>query len=98
MLKVLSKLGYLAMVGGLIGLLITRCLLSPSPFIIALRVAAVALMLWARVTFGRRSYHPAANPTGGRLGHHGTLSLHPASDLHCGLPVRFGWSCCPTFH
>ena len=67
MLKVLSKLGYLAMVGGLIGLLITRCLLSPSPFIIALQVAAVALMIWARVTFGRRSFHLAANPTEGGL-------------------------------
>ena len=67
MLKVLSKLGYLAMVGGLIGLLITRCLVSPSPFIIAPQVAAVALLIWARVTFGRHSFHLAANPTEGGL-------------------------------
>jgi protein-S-isoprenylcysteine O-methyltransferase len=30
-------------------------------------VAAVALMAWARLTFGRRSFHPAADVTGGDL-------------------------------
>jgi protein-S-isoprenylcysteine O-methyltransferase Ste14 len=67
MQKVLSMLGYLAMVGGLVGLVITRSLLSPSPFVVAPQVAAVALMIWARVTFGRRSFHFAANPTEGGL-------------------------------
>jgi protein-S-isoprenylcysteine O-methyltransferase Ste14 len=28
---------------------------------------ASALMIWARITFGRRSYHAAANPTAGGL-------------------------------
>ena len=32
-----------------------------------LMVAAVALMLWARFTFGRRSFHAAADPTEGGL-------------------------------
>jgi protein-S-isoprenylcysteine O-methyltransferase Ste14 len=33
----------------------------------ALQIAAVALMVWARITFGRRSFHAAANPTAGGL-------------------------------
>jgi protein-S-isoprenylcysteine O-methyltransferase Ste14 len=67
MLKAISVLGYLVMVGGIIGLLFTRSLLSPSPFVIVPQVAATALMIWARVTFGRRSFHFAANPTAGGL-------------------------------
>lgn len=34
---------------------------------IALQVAAVALMIWARVTFGRRSFHAGGDPTEGEL-------------------------------
>jgi protein-S-isoprenylcysteine O-methyltransferase Ste14 len=41
--------------------------LSVSLWGIALQVAAVALAVWARVTFGRRSFHVAANPTEGGL-------------------------------
>jgi protein-S-isoprenylcysteine O-methyltransferase Ste14 len=65
MLKVLSMIGYVAMVGGLIGLLVTRNVLSPSPLVIVPQIAAVALMAWARITVGRRSFHLAANPTDG---------------------------------
>src|SRR4029434_9333136 len=61
MLKALSLLGYLAMMGGLIGLLLTRSLVWASPLVIVPQVAAVALMIWARTTFGRRSFHLAAN-------------------------------------
>ena len=67
MLKALSIIGYLIMVGGLLGLLYTRNLLSISPFILVPQAAAVALMIWARITFGRRSFHLAANPTQGGL-------------------------------
>jgi protein-S-isoprenylcysteine O-methyltransferase Ste14 len=42
-------------------------LLGAGPVAIALQVIAVLLMLWARVTFGRRSFHAAANPTAGGL-------------------------------
>ena len=65
MFNAISLIGYLAMVGGLIGLLATRNVFSPSPVVIVAQIAAVALMLWARITFGRRSYHLAANPTAG---------------------------------
>ena len=67
MLKALSVIGFLAMASGLLGLLITRSVFSPSPFVIAPQVAALALMIWARITFGRRSFHFAANPTAGGL-------------------------------
>lgn len=67
MAKPLSVLGYLAMIGGLLGLIFSRKLLSPSPFVITPQAAALLLMHWARFTFGRRSFHVAANPTEGGL-------------------------------
>ena len=67
MLKLLSVVGLLLMVAALFGLVATRSLFSRSPTIIAVQIAAVALVVWARVTFGRRSFHAAANPTEGGL-------------------------------
>jgi protein-S-isoprenylcysteine O-methyltransferase Ste14 len=67
MLKILSLVAYLAMVAGLIGLIIMRSLFSASPVVIALQTMAILLGVWARVTFGRRSFHLAANPTQGGL-------------------------------
>src|SRR6185503_2153573 len=67
MLKTLSIIGYVGMIGGLLGLLATRNLFSSSPLVISTQVLALLLFLWARVTFGRRSYHVAANPTEGAL-------------------------------
>jgi protein-S-isoprenylcysteine O-methyltransferase Ste14 len=65
--KLLSLTGYLAMIGGLVGLLATGSLFSSSPLVCAPQVAAGLLMIWARVTFGRRSFHFAADPTEGGL-------------------------------
>lgn len=62
-----SILGYLLMVAGLGGLLAVHSLLSSSPIVIAVQAVAVALMAWARVTFGGRSFHAAASPTEGGL-------------------------------
>ena len=42
-------------------------LLAPTTPGLVVQGVAVALMLWARVTFGRRSFHFAANPTAGGL-------------------------------
>ena len=49
------------------GLIYTNSLLGRGPVAIGLQIAAVMLMLWARVTFGIRSFHYAANPTEGGL-------------------------------
>jgi len=55
------------MVAGAAGLILTRNLFSPSPLVLIPQAAGTALMIWARVTFGRRSFHCAANPTAGGL-------------------------------
>jgi protein-S-isoprenylcysteine O-methyltransferase Ste14 len=65
--KFLSVSGYLLMVGALIVLILTKSVFSPHPVVIALQVLAAVVMIWARVTFGRRSFHLAANPTEGKL-------------------------------
>ncbi len=66
-MKSLSALGVLLMSAGLLGLFYTHSLFSRSPIVIVLQVAAAALILWARVTFGLRSFHATANPTAGGL-------------------------------
>jgi len=42
-------------------------ILGTGPVSISLQAAGIALMLWARLTFGLRSFHYAANPTQGGL-------------------------------
>jgi protein-S-isoprenylcysteine O-methyltransferase Ste14 len=66
-LKALSLLGYLGMMSGLLALVWLHSLFSISPIVIALQVSALVLFFWARITFGRRSFHVAANPTEGGL-------------------------------
>jgi protein-S-isoprenylcysteine O-methyltransferase Ste14 len=48
-------------------LLQQRALIARTPIGLASQGIAVALMLWARVTFGMRSFHATANPTAGGL-------------------------------
>lgn len=87
MLKLLSILGYLGMAGGVIGLLALRAVYSPSPFVIGPQVAAIGLMIWARITFGRRSFHAAANATVGGLVTSGPYRYirHPIYTAVCGF-------------
>lgn len=99
MLKTLSLIGYLGMVGGLLGLLAMRNLFSSSPLVIALQGVAFLLFLWARVTFGRRSYHLVADPTEGGLVTSGPYRYirHPIYAAMClftwaGLAAHWSWS------
>ena len=46
-------------------LLARHALFARSPVAIVVQVLAGALMLWARLTFGARSFHAGANPTAG---------------------------------
>ena len=55
------------MVAGIAGMYYSHALFARRPPFIAVQVAAVLLMLAARITFGRRSFHAAANPTAGGL-------------------------------
>jgi protein-S-isoprenylcysteine O-methyltransferase Ste14 len=48
-------------------LYLRRQLLAANAIAIGLQIGAALLMLWARLTFGRRSFHAAANPTAGGL-------------------------------
>ena len=99
MLKTLSIIGYVGMIGGLLGLLATRNLFSSSPFVISLQVVALLLLVWARVTFGRRSYHVMADPTEGGLVTSGPYRhiRHPIYAALClftwaGVVMHWSWS------
>jgi len=67
MLKMISMIELVLMIAALVGLYEIGVLFSAQPIAIALQVIAVALIVWARITFGRRSFHAAANPTTGGL-------------------------------
>jgi protein-S-isoprenylcysteine O-methyltransferase Ste14 len=100
MLMWFSVIAYFLMVGGLLVLLATKNLFSPSVFVIVPQVAAVLLMGWARITFGRRSFHVAANPTEGGLittGPYGFIRhpIYTAISLFTvpGVIANRSWSC-----
>ena len=59
------------LVVAVVGLLFDRALFAHAPVLIAVQVAAALLMLWARLTFGWRSFHAGARPTEGGLVTHG---------------------------
>jgi len=63
----LSTAAFVVLVLAIAGLLYTRNLLGHGPVTLGLQAAAVLLMIWARVAFGIRSFHYAANPTEGGL-------------------------------
>ena|SRR5947209_3888071 len=99
MLKIFSITGYIGMIGGLLSLLATRNLFSSSPFVTSLQVVALLLFLWARVTFGRRSYHVVADPTEGGLVSSGPYRYirHPIYAAFClftlaGVAAHWSWS------
>jgi protein-S-isoprenylcysteine O-methyltransferase Ste14 len=101
MKKTLSIMGYLGMVGGLVALLATRNIFSSSPLVISLQVAALLLMIWARVTFGRRSFHAEAHPTDGGLVTGGPYRYirHPIYTAVClfvwaGVAGHWSWLAC----
>ena len=89
MRRKISILGMVVMIGALIGLYKIGVLFTAQPIAIALQLMAVALMVWARVTFGRRSFHAAANPTAGGLVTTGPYRIirHPIYTAAC----LFGW-------
>ena len=66
-LKSLSVAGYGVMVLALIPMVYFRLLFSSSPIVIIIQILAVLLMVWARVTFGSRSFHFEADATKGGL-------------------------------
>jgi len=72
---------------------------SAKLLVIAVQVAAVLLMVWARITFGRRSFHATADPTAGGLVTSGPYALmrHPIYTSVClfvvaGGLAHFSWT------
>src|SRR5258708_4095436 len=97
-LKALSLVGYLGMVRGLLVLMWLHSVFSRSPIVIALQVAALLLFFWARTTFGRRSFHLAANPAEGGLVDRGPYHYirHPIYTALClftgaGAAAHLSW-------
>jgi protein-S-isoprenylcysteine O-methyltransferase Ste14 len=74
-----SVLAFALMVAGIIGLFFSGALIASRPATIAIQIAAVLLMIAARITFGRRSFHAAANPTAGGVVQNGPYAYirHP---------------------
>jgi protein-S-isoprenylcysteine O-methyltransferase Ste14 len=67
MLRAVSIIGLVLMVVPIIFLFRMEALLCADPIGITVQILAVALMIWARVAFGRRSFHAAGDPTEGGL-------------------------------
>jgi protein-S-isoprenylcysteine O-methyltransferase Ste14 len=65
--KLMSIIAFIGLVLAVAGLVMQQSLFARNEIGIAVQVLAVLLILWARLTFGRRSFHFAANPTEGGL-------------------------------
>lgn len=66
-LKNASIVATTLLIAAIVTLLIRHALFANRPATIAAQVVAAGLLAWARVTFGARSFHGAANPTAGGL-------------------------------
>jgi protein-S-isoprenylcysteine O-methyltransferase Ste14 len=97
MLKALSIIGYVGMMGGLVALIAMRAILSVSPLVICVQATGVILAVWARLTLRRRSFHVGADPTEGGLVTGGPYHFirHPIYTAIClftGAGVAANWS------
>ncbi len=66
-LKLFSLIGFLAAVVALFILVYRQAFVAQGVPAIAVQVLSLLLMVWARITFGSRSFHAVANPTEGGL-------------------------------
>jgi protein-S-isoprenylcysteine O-methyltransferase Ste14 len=62
-----SIAAYVVLVLAILGLFANRSILARTATTIAAQVISVLLMIWARATFGLRSFHAGADPTEGGL-------------------------------
>ena len=65
--KSLSLLALVGLVACIVGLYLNNSIFGTGPATITIQVIAALLMVWARLTFGIRSFHGTANPTAGGL-------------------------------
>jgi protein-S-isoprenylcysteine O-methyltransferase Ste14 len=89
--RILSVVALLVAVSGVFILVKYDYLLSNNSVTIIVQVCALALMVWARLTFGVRSFHAPANTTDGKLVERGPYRWwrHPiyASNMY------LAWAC-----
>jgi protein-S-isoprenylcysteine O-methyltransferase Ste14 len=64
-LRLVSIAGLVVLVAALSVLIVGQALIGESPVPIGIQILSFSLMVWARVTFGARSFHATANPTEG---------------------------------
>ena len=67
MLRSVSIIATAVLTGTAIALIYRGAIFGTGPISISLQLLGLALVLWARLTFGLRSFHYAANPTQGGL-------------------------------
>ena len=66
-LIIASRIAVVTLVIAIVTLLLQHGLFADKTVALAIQGLALLLMIWARLTFGRRSFHAAANPTEGGL-------------------------------
>ena len=66
-LKIGSFIAFGIALVGLVYLINKNYILSLNPIAIVLQLGSIAFMIWARITFGLRSFHFTANTTKGEL-------------------------------
>jgi protein-S-isoprenylcysteine O-methyltransferase Ste14 len=89
-IKIGSVLGYLMAVSGILFLLKNNYLFSKNPVSVTIQFCCIGLMIWARLTFGLRSFHLTASTTKGKLVTHGPYRLlhHP---IYASI-IYFSWA------
>ncbi len=94
--KTISIAGYLMAVTGLLIMIYSGWILSVNPPAIIIQIVSVLFMVWARVTFGRRSFHAVATTTRGELVTTGPYRWlrHP---IYASV-IWFSWACLISFH
>jgi protein-S-isoprenylcysteine O-methyltransferase Ste14 len=65
--KTASLIALVVLVACVWWLALNKSIFGTSTTTIAIQVLAISLLIWARFTFGLRSFHAAANPTAGGL-------------------------------
>src|SRR4051794_34889633 len=65
--KNLSFLALAGLLACIFSLALNGSLFGTGPVTIGVQIFAAILMIWARSTFGMRSFHAGANPTGGGI-------------------------------
>jgi protein-S-isoprenylcysteine O-methyltransferase Ste14 len=89
--KIISILGLIAAIAGLFILYKHGYFFSPNPITIIIQLFAAVLMIWARLTFGARSFHVPANATKGELVTHGPYRWM-RNPIYTAI-ILFAWAC-----